>query len=84
MKRLAMIAFVVLAACNKPSEDSCRKALQNMQKLLGTATASADASALDGEVRRCRGGSSKESVECAISAKTEEELKGCNFYGDKK
>ena len=34
---------------------------------------------IEGEVRRCKGGSSKEAVECAIKATTIEELRACEF-----
>ena len=79
MKRFAVVlGFVVLAgACNKPSEDDCRKALTNVRSLLGT---SADPSDVEGDVRRCKGGSSKKNVECAINATTIEQLKGCGFF----
>jgi len=71
-----IVALVAGTACSKPSEDDCRKALSNMQSLLGTDHLTAD---VQGEVRRCRGGSSKKAVECAIAAKTLDELKACDF-----
>jgi hypothetical protein len=67
-----------LGACNKPSPDDCRKALANMQRLLGTDQL-LKAGDLEGEVRRCRGGSKRESVECAIKATTLEQLRACDF-----
>ncbi len=80
MKRLVLIALSVcaLAACDKPTNDDCEKALHNMQRLLGTEHLSTTAS-LQGEIRRCRGGSTKEAVACAIKANTLEELKACDF-----
>ena len=78
MKPIAL-AVLLLAACNKPSPESCRKALLNMERLLGTENLGTEQS-LEGEVRRCRGGSSKESVECASKASTFDELKRCDFY----
>lgn len=85
MKRLLAVTVLVVAsvlslgACNKPSEDSCRKALANMQRLMGTENVR-DPGAMEGEVRRCKGGSKKSAVDCAIKAQTFEELKHCNFY----
>jgi len=79
MKRLFAFA-IVLAACNKPSADDCRKALTNMQHLLGTENLSKSAGDQEGEVRRCKGGSSKEAVQCAIAAQSIEDLKKCEFY----
>lgn len=79
MKRFAVVlGLVVLAgACNKPSEESCRKAMANVRSILGTESAVAD---IEAGVRRCKGGSSKKTVECAINAKTREQLKECGFF----
>jgi len=84
MKRsFALAASLLLgllgAACSKPSADDCRKALANMQHLLGTENLSKTAD-YEGEVRRCKGGSSKEAVQCAIKAQSLDELKKCDFY----
>jgi hypothetical protein len=65
--------------CNKPTPDSCRAALTNMQRLMGTDNLLKPAE-LETEVRSCRGGSTKQSVECAIKATTLAELHRCDFY----
>ena len=80
MKRFAILAALslALAACDKPSSESCEKALRNMQALLGTDNLTTTAT-LQGEIRRCRGGSSKTAVECAIKATTLAELEACDF-----
>ena len=78
MKRLGLVLCLLLAACDKPTEDNCRKALLNMEALLGTDNTGASG-ALEGEVRRCRGGSSKDAVACAMKATTLEELEKCDF-----
>lgn len=78
MSRLILLAVLALAACDKPTPDACRKALTNMQHLLGTESQN-DQNELEGEVRRCRGGSSKEAVECASKATSLDELKRCDF-----
>jgi hypothetical protein len=79
MKRIAIVVglLALAGACNKPSEESCRKALANMKALLGTESAAADVS---GDVRRCRGGSSKRAVDCAVRARTLDELRGCDLF----
>lgn len=79
MKRFAVVLWLVVlaGACEKPSEENCRKALANVRSLLGTESVLAD---VEGDVRRCKGGSSKKNVECAMNAKTLEELKACNFF----
>ena len=86
MKRclLVLAALVPLGtgACNKPTQEDCRQAISNMERLLGTEAASRNADN-EGEVRRCRGGSTKESVACAIKATTLDELKACAFRGSK-
>jgi len=84
MTRLATIlTTLVLAlgigACDKPSEADCETALRNMQQILGTDTFNKDPAALQSEVRRCRGASSKEAVACAIKAQTLDDLNNCDF-----
>ena len=79
---LAVVAAAGAGACNKPTPDDCRQAIANMEKLLGTDSV-VRATDNDGEVRRCRGGSSKEAVDCAIKAKSLEELKACAFMSPK-
>jgi len=79
MTRLVVGLSLVLAiGCNKPSEENCRKAIANMQALLGTEHLLSDAD-LQGEIRRCKGGSSKESVDCAMKATSIDELRACGF-----
>ena len=78
-------SFVVLAlalfvgGCDKPTEDNCRKALDNMRRLMGTDNNSDNVSKNEGDVRRCKGGSSRKSVQCAIDAKTYDDLRACGF-----
>jgi len=84
MRTLLAVAVVVglasLAACDKPSKDDCRKALLNMQHLMGTENVDSGGGGIEGEVRRCQGGSRKEAVDCAIKATTMDELRHCAFY----
>jgi len=67
-----------LVACNKPSDEDCRKAITNMQALLGTSNLT-EKGGIESEVRSCKGGSSKEAVACAIKATTLDELRACDF-----
>jgi hypothetical protein len=67
------------AGCNKPSEENCRKALSNIRHLLGTEHLSQADQTVEGEVRRCRGGSKRVSVDCAIKATTLDELRACKL-----
>lgn len=79
MKRIFLLVTLAAAtACNKPSPEDCRKALTNMQHLLGTDNLLKTGD-FETEVRACRGGSSKESVECATKANSLEDLRACNF-----
>ncbi len=82
MKRFAILCALAcafgVAACDKPTPESCEKALLNMQALLGTDNLNTAAS-LQGEVRRCRGGSTNAAVECAIKASSLDELSKCDF-----
>jgi hypothetical protein len=64
--------------CNKPSEDDCKAALTNMRRLMGTEN-SLDQTSHAGDVRRCKGGSTKSAVSCAMKAQTIDELHACDF-----
>lgn len=86
MKRFLFV-FAALAplgtgACNKPTQEDCRKAISNMERLLGTEAAARNTD-IEAEVRRCRGGSTKEAVACANKATTLDELNACGFRGAK-
>lgn len=76
MKRWIVCGLLVLVACNKPSEESCLQAIENMQKILGSEGGATD---IKQQIRRCKGGSSKKAVECAIAAKTRADLLACEF-----
>ena len=82
MTRIVLAVALVcgLAACDKPSKDDCRKALGNMQHLMGTENLDNTGGGIETEVRRCQGGSSKKAVACAIAATTMDELRRCEFY----
>jgi hypothetical protein len=82
-RKLLTAAFVVvgtmsLGGCDKPSEEDCRKAIANMQALFGTDKLLASEDIM-GAVRRCKGSSKKQSVQCAIDAKSLEALEQCDF-----
>jgi hypothetical protein len=86
MKRFLLVAVALtglggIGACNKPAAEDCRKAILNMEQLLGTTTISKVDGDIEGEVRRCKGGSSKDAVACAMNATTLEQLKACGFMG---
>jgi hypothetical protein len=81
MTRLALLFAVVLATgcATKPSAEDCRKAIENMQRLMGTDNMRDDGR-IEGEVRRCKGGSTKKAVACAIKAQTLDDLRHCEFF----
>lgn len=80
MARLALLLAIATAAlgCNKPTEDDCKAALTNMRRLMGT-DSSLDQSSQAGDVRRCKGGSTKTAVACAAKAQTLDDLRACEF-----
>lgn len=86
MTRPARLALALVAAlgvsgvsaCDKPTPEDCEKALRNMQQLLGTDNLNTTAG-IQSEIRRCRGGSSRTAVACAIKAQTIEDLNKCDF-----
>jgi hypothetical protein len=78
MKRfLLVLAVLASGACNKPTADECREAIVNMESLLDEGAAKNFD--IEGEIRRCRGGSTKDAVTCAAKAKTKAELDACSF-----
>ncbi|HEU4612010.1 MAG TPA: hypothetical protein VFS15_08025 [Kofleriaceae bacterium] len=80
MIRVALLMVAVAAfGCSKPSEEDCRKAIANMQRLMGTENLR-DAATIEGDVRRCKGGSHRKAVKCAIDAKTLDDLRHCDFF----
>src|SRR5690242_18539814 len=82
MRRLAPLILATgglwLAGCNKPTEDNCRKAISNVQSLYGTDPLKTGD--FESQVRLCRGGSSREAVDCAIRARTVDDLKSCKGF----
>jgi hypothetical protein len=81
---VALLGPVGLGACNKPAADDCRKAILNMEHLLGTTNVGKVDGDIEGEVRRCKGGSTREAVSCAMSATSLEQLKACGFMAKAK
>lgn len=79
---LAALTGWALLGCNKPSSDDCEKALHNIQHILQTDNLGTTES-LQGEIRRCRGSSSKKAVACTIQATNAEELNACDFVRKK-
>jgi hypothetical protein len=84
MKRTSLLLLllsslsIAAAGCNKPSDSACRQAITNMRSLMGTDSATANFDT-EGDIRRCKGGSTKKAVECAGKATTLDELRACDF-----
>ncbi len=80
MNKLSWIlgALLALAACNKPSEDDCRKAVERIRELTGTNKIE-QTDDIEVAVRSCRGNATKESVQCAIEAGSLEKLAACGI-----
>jgi hypothetical protein len=78
MKRLILIAAVWLAACNKPAESDCRRAIERIRELTGTSNIQGGAD-VEAAVRSCRGNASKKSVKCAMEASSLEQLERCGI-----
>jgi hypothetical protein len=78
MLRTVLFAVVVaaVAGCSKPSEEDCRKAVLNLQRLRGL-EGSAQAPDPVPAVRRCRAGATRETVLCLINAKSASEADRC-------
>src|SRR5688500_9143268 len=77
------LGLLTLGGCNKPTMEDCRLAIANMEKLHHTDSTGARTREGESEIRRCKGGSTKEAVACAKRATTLDELKACGFMGSK-
>lgn len=82
MKRTlaTLLATALIAAlgtgCDRPDEDDCRSAVENIQRITRTA-ADIDPGDIEAAVRSCRANASKESVRCMMNARTLEALEAC-------
>jgi hypothetical protein len=73
MRSLLFACLLFAAACNKPTESDCQKAIDNMTKILG-----GDPNQDVGKfVRECQAHSTKATVQCTIAAKTKDDLEKC-------
>ncbi len=73
--RFALPVLLVFA-CSRPSEEECRRALLNVQKIRGLAD-SPNAPDPEPAVRKCRATASKDQVECLTAAKTDKDVAAC-------
>jgi hypothetical protein len=81
MKKISAVIIglgLAVTACNKPKEEDCRRAIENIRRISGTDKIIAGVD-IDGWVRRCRGNSKRETVACAIGAQTADQLKACGI-----
>ncbi|MEZ4400338.1 MAG: hypothetical protein R3B06_09990 [Kofleriaceae bacterium] len=82
--KLHTCAFIVAAlaasaACNRPSEADCKKAIANIRQLTGTDKLSTEKSNDARLLRSCKGAGKRTSVKCAINATSVDELKACGL-----
>ena len=73
---LVMAVGLALGGCDRPNEDECTKAVENLQRLRGLEH---DVSAPDPKaaVRKCRANGHKKSTACLAAAKTLAEADAC-------
>jgi hypothetical protein len=71
---VALVATGALAACNKPQEADCQKAVDNINRLHGKHVDLKESAAA---VRSCRSSSHKATVACMVAATTIAELTAC-------
>lgn len=80
MKRLlltlVMAALGTSFGCDKPTEEQCKKAVENIRKLTGTSQSDFGADP-QAAIRSCKSNASKASVQCMTEAKTIEALTKC-------
>lgn len=74
---VAMAATALLAtACNKPTEEACKKAIENIRSLYGTDANDVGAPPA-AVLRSCQGGETPKSVACFTEAKSLDDLGKC-------
>jgi hypothetical protein len=79
---LALAALFILGGvtattgCNKPSEDECRAAIENVRRLTGMAAADYGPDP-EAAVRSCRGNADRASVRCVGAATSLDDLAQC-------
>lgn len=82
MNRITGIIFLIvwsaaaMTACSKPKSEDCKKAVDNIRAIYGTAGVDFGATP-EAAIRSCRGSASRESVQCMINAKTMDDLRAC-------
>jgi hypothetical protein len=69
---LALLALP-LAGCDKPGEQACQQAIDNINKIYG----SPQTTDTRPWVAKCRAHSTKQAVQCMIDAKTKEDVEVC-------
>ena len=87
MKRFLLVVVAIISAggasaCNKPSAEDCRLAVAKVRQLYGTEAAARNGDT-EGDVRSCKGGSTKEVVACVLKATSPAEFEACGFMSPK-
>ena len=73
--RLAVVFVLVLGvACDKASEEDCRRAIDNISKITGTDPSAKD---VESAVRSCRAFSTQKGITCMSNAETRQDLQAC-------
>jgi hypothetical protein len=76
MRILPLVVLVLsLAGCERPREEDCQAAIDNMHRILGNKQPEPAETAA--EVRRCRAYSKNKTVACFKAAKNQAELDAC-------
>jgi hypothetical protein len=82
MRSLFAVALVLsLAGCSRPTEDQCREAVDNINKLYGNKQP--DPGEISAAIRKCRAQSTKKSVACIKAATDVKTLEACDDAGKK-
>jgi hypothetical protein len=69
------LSLLPFTACGKPSDDDCRKAIVNLQRLRGQDQK--PAADIEAFVRRCRSTGNSDNVRCLINARTAADADAC-------
>ena len=76
MRTLLLVLCAWTLGCgNKPTEEDCKKAIANIQKVTGVQPNTEEETLA--AIRKCRGQSTKGAAECMANAKTTDEIDAC-------
>jgi hypothetical protein len=83
MRFVSLVVLALgLAACDRPTEEACQAAMDNMHKVYGTKQP--DPQETQSAIRRCRANSTTKTVACFTKAPDIQAFEACGSLAEKK